>query len=64
MKTAIRIGSPTSGGREHFVAMERMAIEAEKLGVDAAWSAEAWGMDAIVPRRWCMNRRSFAAFSV
>ena len=23
--------------------------EADKLGVDQAWSAEAWGMDAIVP---------------
>ena len=49
MKTAIRIGGPTSGGREHFDAMLTLATEAEKLGIDAAWSAEAWGMVAIVP---------------
>ena len=49
MKIAIRIGGPTSGGREHFETMLELAVEAEKLGVDQAWSAEAWGMDAIVP---------------
>jgi F420-dependent oxidoreductase-like protein len=49
MKTAIRVGGPTSGGREHFEAMLQLATEAEKLGVEQAWSAEAWGMDAIVP---------------
>jgi F420-dependent oxidoreductase-like protein len=49
MRTAIRIGGPASGGREHFEATLRLASEAEKLGVDSAWSAEAWGMDAIVP---------------
>ena len=30
-------------------AMVERAVEAEKLGVDRAWSAEAWGMDAISP---------------
>ena len=49
MKTAIRVGGPTSGGREQFEAMLEFAVEAEKLGVDQAWSAEAWGMDAIAP---------------
>lgn len=49
MKTAIRVGGPTTGGREQFEAMLRFAGEAEKLGVDSAWSAEAWGMDAISP---------------
>lgn len=49
MKTAIRVGGPTTGGREQFEAMLRFASEAEKLGVDSAWSAEAWGMDAIAP---------------
>jgi F420-dependent oxidoreductase-like protein len=56
MKTAIRIGGPTSGGREHFDAMVQLAIEAEKLGVDQAWSAEAWGMDAIVPLAYVAAR--------
>ena len=49
MKTAIRLGGPTTGGREQFEAMLQLATEAEKLGVDSAWSAEAWGMDAIAP---------------
>ncbi|MEM7412396.1 MAG: LLM class flavin-dependent oxidoreductase [Myxococcota bacterium] len=49
MKTAIRVGGPTTGGREQFEAMLELATEAEKFGVDSAWSAEAWGMDAIAP---------------
>lgn len=49
MNTAIRVGGPTTGGRDQFEAMLRLAVEAEKLGVDAAWSAEAWGMDAVSP---------------
>ncbi|MFQ5416949.1 MAG: LLM class flavin-dependent oxidoreductase [Myxococcota bacterium] len=49
MKTAIRIGGPAAGGGEGFEAKVRFAVEAEKLGVDQAWSAEAWGMDAVVP---------------
>ncbi len=49
MKIAIRVGGPTTGGRKQFEAMLHHATEAEKLGVDSAWSAEAWGMDAIAP---------------
>ncbi|MEE3328539.1 MAG: LLM class flavin-dependent oxidoreductase [Myxococcota bacterium] len=56
MKIAIRIGGPTSGGREHFDSMLELAVEAEKLGVDQAWSAEAWGMDAIVPLAYLAAR--------
>jgi F420-dependent oxidoreductase-like protein len=32
------------------------AQEAEKLGVDQAWSAEAWGMDAITPLAYLAAR--------
>jgi len=49
MRTGIRVGGPASGGRDEFEAMLVFAQEAEKLGVDQAWSAEAWGMDAISP---------------
>lgn len=49
MKVGIRIEGPASGGRRYFESMLEYAIEAEKLGVDQAWSAEAWGMDAISP---------------
>ncbi len=56
MKTAIRVGGPASGGREHFELMLTYAEEAERLGVDEAWSAEAWGMDAIVPLAYLAAR--------
>ncbi len=49
MKIGIRVGGPTTGGREQFEEMLAFTIEADKLGVDQAWSAEAWGMDAVSP---------------
>ena len=33
-----------------------MAQEAEKLGFDSVWSAEAWGSDAITPLAWILAR--------
>lgn len=56
MRIGIRVGGPTSGGREQFEAMLELAVEAEKLGVDQAWSAEAWGMDAVVPLAFLASR--------
>ena len=56
MKTAIRVGGAASGGGEQFEATLELAIEAEKLGVDQAWSAEAWGMDAVVPLAYLAAR--------
>lgn len=56
MKIGIRVGGPTSGGKEHFESMLVFATEAEKLGVDQAWSAEAWGMDAVVPLAYLAAR--------
>jgi alkanesulfonate monooxygenase SsuD/methylene tetrahydromethanopterin reductase-like flavin-dependent oxidoreductase (luciferase family) len=56
MKTGIRVGGPASGGREAFEAMLTFATEAEKLGVEQAWSAEAWGMDAISPLAYLAAR--------
>jgi F420-dependent oxidoreductase-like protein len=38
--------------------MLEFAVEAEKLGVDQAWSAEAWGMDAIVPLAYLASQTS------
>ena len=29
-----------------------LAREAESLGYDSAWAAEAWGVDAITPLAW------------
>ncbi len=32
--------------------MVEVAVEAEKLGFDSAWTAEAWGSDAFTPLAW------------
>lgn len=49
MKTAIGIGGAASGRRRDWQDLVTFATEAENLGVDFAWSAEAWGMDAVSP---------------
>ncbi len=48
MKTAIGIGSAYYNG-EDWDQLVDYAVEADKMGVNHLWSAEAWGMDAIVP---------------
>ena len=45
LKVSIGFG-PTRGGWEEAVSW---VLEAERLGVDSAWSAEAWGFDAVTP---------------
>ena len=47
MKISISIGSAYYNG-EDWDELVAYAQAADKLGVDQAWSAEAWGMDAIV----------------
>jgi alkanesulfonate monooxygenase SsuD/methylene tetrahydromethanopterin reductase-like flavin-dependent oxidoreductase (luciferase family) len=47
VKTAIGAGGPASGQPREFAKLAAFAVEAEKLGVDSAWSAEAWGYDAV-----------------
>ncbi len=48
MKTAIGVGSAYYNG-EDWDELVEYTIAAENMGVDFVWSAEAWGMDAIVP---------------
>ena len=48
MKISISIGSAYYNGEEWAKHVEYTAI-ADKIGIDEAWSAEAWGMDAVVP---------------
>jgi F420-dependent oxidoreductase-like protein len=47
MRTAIGVGGAASGGKGGFDQVVAFAVEAERLGVDQAWSAEAWGWDAV-----------------
>ncbi|MCZ6783921.1 MAG: LLM class F420-dependent oxidoreductase [Proteobacteria bacterium] len=43
------MGGAASGKGRDFERVVEFAVEAEKLGVDVAWSAEAWGYDAVAP---------------
>ena len=49
MKVSIGIGGAASGRKRDFDEQVDYVVEAEKLGVDAVWTAEAWGQDAIAP---------------
>ena len=49
MRTAIGIGGAASGRRRDWDDQVTFVKEAERLGVDVVWSAEAWGQDAVVP---------------
>ena len=57
MKVSIGIGGAASGGRaDDFARQVEFVVEAEKLGVDTVWSAEAWGQDAIAPLAYLAAR--------
>ena len=54
-----RLGPQRAISRTHV----RFACEAERLGVDSAWSAEAWGMDAVDAARVSWPRARSACAS-
>jgi F420-dependent oxidoreductase-like protein len=56
MKVSIGIGGPASGGKRDFDRQVTYVQEAEKLGVDTVWSAEAWGHDAVTPLAYLAGR--------
>jgi F420-dependent oxidoreductase-like protein len=49
LKLGLAQGYWSAGPNPNFV---EMAQEAEKLGYDSVWSAEAWGNDAFTPLAW------------
>ena len=51
MKVAIGLGAPYAPDINDIQLENQITyvVEAERLGVDSAWSAEAWGYDAIAP---------------
>lgn len=49
LKLGLAQGYWGAGPNPNFV---EMAVEAEKLGYDSVWSAEAWGNDAFTPLAW------------
>jgi F420-dependent oxidoreductase-like protein len=58
MKVSIGIGGAASGHKRDFDQLVEYIIEAERLGVDTVWSAEAWGQDAIAPLAYLAGRTS------
>jgi F420-dependent oxidoreductase-like protein len=56
MKVSIGIGGAASGRKRDFEDQVDYVVEAEKLGVDAVWTAEAWGQDAISPLAYIAAR--------
>ena len=56
MRVSIGIAGPASGGSRDWAESVDFALEAERLGVDSAWSAEAWGRDAVSPLAWLAAR--------
>ncbi len=50
MKLAIQFGVSTyTSSNEDWASAVAYAVEAERLGVDSAWSAETWGYDGATP---------------
>src|SRR5437667_12468155 len=43
---------------EDWTAASTYVVEAERLGVDCVWSAEAWGHDAVSPLAFLAARTS------
>ncbi len=54
MKLAINLGPPDDNWQEHIT----FAIEAERLGIDIAWSPELWGYDAVTPLAYLAAKTS------
>lgn len=55
MKTAIGFNMT---GNEDWEELSAYAVEAERLGVDYAWSAESWGHDAATPLAYLAAKTS------
>ena len=55
MRTAIGIGSAYASGTD-WQALAEYVVEADRLGVDDVWSAEAWGTDAVTPLAYLAAR--------
>src|SRR5215212_9808259 len=45
----MRVGIGIGGGRSGWEEAATFLQEAERLGVDSAWTSEAWGFDAFTP---------------
>src|SRR3989442_4225458 len=59
MKLAIHFGVSTyTSSNEDWASALTYAVEAERLGVDSAWTAETWGYDGATPLAYLAARTS------
>ena len=59
MKLAIQFGVSTStSSNEDWASAVAYAVEAERLGVDSAWTAETWGYDGATPLAYLAAKTS------
>jgi F420-dependent oxidoreductase-like protein len=58
MQTSIGVADFVSSHSPGFTEVADYVVEAERLGVDTVWSAEAWGTDAVVPLAYLAARTS------
>jgi F420-dependent oxidoreductase-like protein len=58
MRSAISIGGAQSGRERNWADLVRFVTEAERLGVDDCWNAEAWGLDAVTPLAFLAGQTS------
>lgn len=54
MKIGVDLGSPDANWQNSIT----YAVEAERLGVDFVWSAEAWGYDSVTPLAYLAAKTS------
>jgi F420-dependent oxidoreductase-like protein len=54
----MRVGIGIGGGQGDWDEMASFLQEAEQLGVDSAWTSEAWGFDAFTPLAYLAARTS------
>ncbi|MFC1413097.1 LLM class F420-dependent oxidoreductase [Streptacidiphilus sp. N1-12] len=55
MRLGLALGYWGAAPSPHFL---DLAVEAERLGYDSVWTAEAWGSDAFTPLTWIAARTS------
>lgn len=59
MKLAIHFGVSTyTSSNEDWASAVAYALEAERLGVDSAWTAETWGYDGATPLAYLAAKTS------
>lgn len=54
----MRVGISVGLDRDNWEEASQYVVEAERLGADSAWSAEAWGYDAVTPLAYLAAKTS------